>query len=106
MDFNVATLEAADHIIHFAYYEQLITNSADEELIKIKNKYTEHLSVYFPEISFYTAEKQLIPLPELYRFVLGKLKGMKSNDIHQLIEKLEKDAKKVRKLYKAQLSNS
>ncbi|MDT3402374.1 hypothetical protein [Mucilaginibacter terrae] len=106
MDFNVATLEAADHIIHFHYYETLVANNADQDLLKIKNKYAEHLAIFFPEISFRNNESQLIPLPHLYELILNKLKGMKSGDIHLLIERLEKDAKKIRKFYKAQLANS
>jgi len=107
MDFNIVTLEIASHIIHFDYYDQIVsgianqTTGASEEQIKIRNKSREHLSEFFSGDDFFDSKDQLRPLYELSSVITTKIKIMKSKDVHALIEKLEKDAKKMKKLYKA-----
>lgn len=107
MDFNIVTLEIADLIAHFDYYDTLVSDAlgtsagADEEQIKIRNKSQEHLALFLTGVEFYNRKKQLLSLSELKTPLMVKLQGMKSKDIHDLVEKLEKDAKKVKKLYKS-----
>jgi len=96
MDYNIVTLEIADHISHFDYYERLVfeAGSALDDQIKIRTKHDEHLA------GFYQQGKQLLFLHEMTGKIVAKLEGMKNKDIHDLVEKLEKDAKKMKKLYK------
>ena len=102
MDFNVVALEISDLIAHFDYYDSLVTNeSVAEEHSKLKNKNQEHLAKFFADLSFYNDSKQLRPLYETKAAIVTKLEGLKTNEIHDLIEKLEKDAKKMKKLYKS-----
>ena len=101
MDFNIVTLEVADLLIHFDYYDQLITGGPDEQA-KIRNKRSEHLADLFPGAVFYDAKQKLHPLTKLKGPIIARLSQMKNKDIHELIEKLEKDTKKMKKLYKAQ----
>ena len=111
MDFNIATLEIADHITHFDYYDTLVsdtlrkTDVPTDEQTRIRQKSREHLEQFFSGAEFYTANKQLRPLAELIVPIKAKLQGMKTKDIHELIEKLEKDARKIRKLYKSLAGN-
>jgi hypothetical protein len=107
MDFNIVTLEIADLITHFDYYDTLVSDalsnnlgSADEQT-KIRNKSKEHLTAFFADTDFYNEHKQLLSLSEMKGLIIAKLQGMKTTDIHDLVEKLEKDAKKIRKLYKS-----
>jgi hypothetical protein len=99
MDYNVVALEVWDHIAHFDYYNNLVTGG--EEQARLGNKNSERIVKYFTGLEFYNADKQLCPLFEIRDAIIAKLKAMKGNDIHDLIEKLEKDAKKMRKLYKS-----
>lgn len=102
MDFNVVTLEIADHIVHFDYYDRLVSETGrTEELAKIKSKSKEHLAEFFADAEFYDKNKLLRPLFEMRGSIAPKLVSMKPKDIHALIEKLEKDAKKIKKLYKS-----
>ena len=107
MDFNIVSLEIADHIAHFDYYDNLISargskdTGFDEEQTKIRNKSQEHLAEFFAGTKFYNAKKQILPLSQMSSLITSKLEGTKPKDIHALVEKLEKDAKKIKKLYKA-----
>jgi hypothetical protein len=106
MDYNVVTLEIADLITHFDYYDSLISEalvktsaSAFDEQTKIRNKSKEHLAQFFDDTEFYNRKKQLRPLSEIKGVIIDKLESMKTKEIHDLVEKLEKDAKKIKKLY-------
>ncbi len=102
MDFNVVALEISDLIAHFDYYDRLITNvSSSEEQNRLKNKNREHMAKFFADVEFYDNNKQLRPLYETKDLIIFKLKSVKTNDVHDLVEKLEKDAKKMKKLYKS-----
>jgi predicted transcriptional regulator len=107
MDFNVVTLEVADLIVHFDYYDRLVSEVVSkagdfsDEQAKIRNKSKEHLSLFFAGTEFYNSKKQLKPLTETKGAIIAKLADMKTKDVHDLIEKLEKDAKKIKKLYLA-----
>ena len=104
MDFNVVALEISDLIAHFDYYDRLIVNaSVSEEQNKLRNKNQEHLAKFFTDVEFYDSNKQLRPLYQTKDEIIHKLKSIKTNEVHDLIEKLEKDAKKMRKLYKSLL---
>lgn len=101
MDFNVVALEVSDLIAHFNYYDRLITNlSVVDEQNKLRSKHQEHLAKFFAGVEFYGDNKQLRPLNETKDQIIFKLKSIKTSDVHDLIEKLEKDAKKMKKLYK------
>jgi hypothetical protein len=106
MDFNVVALEIADLIVHFDYFDKLVsdvlsktTDTSSEEQSKIRNKSKEHLSRFFAGADFYDAKKQLKHLNKMIAPIIAKLGGMKNKEIHDLVEKLEKDAKKIKKLY-------
>jgi 3-methyladenine DNA glycosylase/8-oxoguanine DNA glycosylase len=102
MDFNIVTLEIADLITHFDYYDRLVSAvGSSEEQIKIRQKSQEHLAQFFSGADFYNGKSQLRPLAEMKGAIIAKLEGMKAKDIHDLVEKLEKDAKKIKKLYKS-----
>ena len=102
MDFNVVALEISDLIAHFDYYDRLINNaSVAEEQTKLRSKYQEHLAKFFADVEFYDNNKQLRPLYNTKDSIVHKLKSIKTTDVHDLIEKLEKDAKKMKKLYKS-----
>ncbi|MGY3212831.1 hypothetical protein [Mucilaginibacter sp. HD30] len=102
MDFNVVALEISDLIAHFDYYDRLITNkSVDEEQTRLRSKNQEHLAKFFADVEFYSNSKQLRPLYETKDSIIFKLKSIKTNEVHDLVEKLEKDAKKMKKLYKS-----
>jgi hypothetical protein len=107
MDFNIVTLEIADLIVHFDYYDSLVSDALSktaglyEEQNKIRFKSKEHLAEFFTGADFYTRKNQLLPLAGMKDAITAKLKGMKAKDIHELVEKLEKDAKKMKKLYKS-----
>jgi len=102
MDFNVVALEISDLIAHFDYYDQLVTQEGvAEEQNKLRIKNREHLAKLFADVTFYNDNKQLRPLYETKDAIIAKLQGIKTNDVHDLIEKLEKDAKKMKKLYKS-----
>lgn len=104
MDFNVVALEISDLIAHFDYYDRLITNAnVAEEQTRLRNKNQERLLKFFADVEFYDGKKQLRPLYETKDSIIHKLKSIKTNDVHDLIEKLEKDAKKMKKLYKSLL---
>jgi len=96
MDYNIVTLEIADHISHFDYYDRLVSEigGSSDDQIKIRTKHNEHLA------GFYQQGKQLLFLHEVTGKILAKLESMKNKEIHELVEKLEKDAKKMKKLYK------
>lgn len=99
MDLHIVALEVSDLIAHFDYYNNLVTGG--DEQAKLRSKNQEHLAKYFADIEFYNAARQLRPLYETKDAIIAKLEGMKAGDIHDLVEKLEKDAKKMKKLYKA-----
>ena len=102
MDFNVVALEISDLIAHFDYYDRLITNaSVSEEQTRLRNKNQERLANFFADVKFYDSNKQLRPLYQTKDAIIHKLKSIKTNDVHDLIEKLGKDAKKIKKLYKS-----
>src|ERR1700754_288424 len=107
MDFNIVTLEIADHIVHFNYYDNLVsealnkTAGSGEEQAKIRDKSKDHLAQFFAGSDFFSDQNQLRPLIEIKGAIVSKLEGMKAKDIHDLVEKLEKDAKKIKKLYKS-----
>jgi len=102
MDFNVVALEISDLIAHFDYYDRLITNTVvAEEQTRLRDKNREHLAKFFKDVEFYNNSKQLRPLYETKDSIIFKLKSIKTNDVHDLVEKLEKDAKKIKKLYKS-----
>ncbi|CAM3741766.1 hypothetical protein MUGA111182_06430 [Mucilaginibacter galii] len=107
MDLNIVTLEITDHISHFDYFERLISKRSDyngalyEDINNISNKYKEHLAEHFAKIDFYDAEEQLLPLFEISVLIMHQIAVIKAKDIHTLIEVLEKDVKKIKKLYKA-----
>lgn len=108
MDFNVVTLEIADLIVHFDYFDKLVTEAVTnttttfaEDQEKIRKKSKEHQALFFPGINFYDAKKQLHPLPKMKVLIVAKLQGIKAKEIHELVEKLTKDAKKIKKLYLA-----
>jgi hypothetical protein len=107
MDFNIVTLEIADHITHFNYFENLISKisgqSAEpfEDHTKISNKHKEHLNESFAEIDFYNAEGQLLPVLEVSSLIKHQFARIKAKDVHALVETLEKDVKKIKRLYKA-----
>lgn len=108
MDFNLVTLEVADLITHFDYFNNLVSDAlvkpnkaALEDQTKIRNKSQEHLSDFLSGVQFYNSKKQLKSVTELKDVLATKLKSMEAKEIHELIEKLEKDAKKIRKLYKS-----
>lgn len=102
MDFNVVALEISDLIAHFDYYDRLITNATvSEEQNRLRDKNREHLAKFFADVEFYNDEKQLRPLYETKDSIVFKLKSIKTSDVHDLVEKLEKDAKKMKKLYKS-----
>ena len=102
MDFNVVALEISDLIAHFDYYNRLISNaSVAEEQTRLRNKNKEHLAKFFADVKFYDSNKQLRPLYQTKDSIVHKLKSIKTGDVHDLIEKLEKDAKKMKKLYKS-----
>ncbi len=94
-------LEISDLIAHFDYYDHLINNATvAEEQTRLKTKHREHLAKYFSGVAFYDNER-LNPLSETKEGIIFKLKSIKTNEVHDLIEKLEKDAKKMKKLYKS-----
>ena len=106
MNFNVVTLEIADLIAHFDYYDRLVsdalsksTEGFSDEQAKIRNKSKEHLALFFAGTEFYNQQQQLRPLSETKGLIIAKLEGMKTKEIHELVEKLAKDAKKIKKLY-------
>lgn len=105
MDFNVVTLEIFDHLFHFHYFDNLVNqmqgkeDDAVEEQEKINNKSKEHLTKFFAGTTFCDEHNQLRPLAEIKGTIIAKLEGTKSKDIHDMVEKLEKDAKKMKKLY-------
>lgn len=102
MDFNIITLEIADLLIHFDYYDRLVSETGpNEEQTRIRDKSKEHLAEFFADARFYNNSRQLLPLAEMQGPIKAKLQGMKVKDIHALVEKLEKDVKKMRKLYKS-----
>jgi hypothetical protein len=102
MDFNVVALEISDLIAHFDYYDRLITNtSVFEEQTRLRNKNQERQAIFFADVDFYDSNKQLRPLNQTKDAIIHKLKSIKTKDVHDLIEKLEKDAKKMKKLYKS-----
>jgi hypothetical protein len=107
MDFNIVTLEIADLITHFDYYDTLVSDALSktavgaEDQTKIRSKSREHLAEFFADVKFYNAQKQILTLSQIKGLIIAKLSGMKSAEIHGLVEKLEKDAKKMKKLYKS-----
>jgi predicted transcriptional regulator len=102
MDYNIVTLEIADLLVHFDYYDQLVTEAcATEEQAKIRNKRKEHLALNFANAKFHDSKKQLLPLNQLKELIIVRLKLMKNKEVHELVEQLEKDTKKIKKLYKA-----
>ena len=102
MDFNVVALEISDLIAHFDYFDRLITDeSVADEQNKLRNKNREHLTKFFADVTFYDSGKHLRPLYDTKDAIITKLRGIKTSDVHDLVEKLEKDAKKMKKLYKA-----
>ena len=107
MDFNIVTLEIADHIIHYDYYNRLVLEAVSaaseqqEEHLRIQNKSKEHLTKFFSGVKFYNADSFVRPLPEISKEITAKIQELKSSDIHDLVDKLERDAKKMKKLYKA-----
>lgn len=102
MDFNVVALEISDLIAHFDYYDRLINNAGvAEEQTRLRDKNRERLAGYFGDVAFYDDGKQLRPLYQTKDSIVHKLKSIKTNEVHDLVEKLEKDAKKMKKLYKS-----
>lgn len=101
MDYNIVTLEIADLLIHFDYYDQLITGNPDEQ-VKAKNKRQEHLAAFLNDEALQGGEYLSRPLSEWRGLISARLPGLKNSEIHELVEKLEKDAKRMKKLYKAQ----
>jgi len=106
MDFNIVILEITDHINHFDYYDRLVseavgsTGGSYDEQSKIRNKSKEHLNEFFQGTEIYHTDGKLKPLSEIADFIREKLTQLKTKNIHELIEKLERDAKKMKKLYK------
>ncbi|QKJ30753.1 hypothetical protein HQ865_13655 [Mucilaginibacter mali] len=101
MDYNIVTLEIADLLIHFDYYDQLITGNPEEQ-VKMRNKRQEHLANFFNTEALQTGAYLNRPLSEWKELIASRLPGFKNGEIHELVEKLEKDVKKMKKLYKAQ----
>jgi predicted protein tyrosine phosphatase len=107
MDLHIVTLEITNLVIAFDHYDSLVSGilsenaGSNEEHQKIRAKSTEHLAVLFNDVSFYDEQNQLKPLAAIKDIVSNKLADLKAKDIHELVEKLEKDAKKMKKLYKA-----
>lgn len=105
MNYNVVVLEISDLIAHFHYYDSLASEAiaksigSSEEQTKIRNKSKDHLTQFLSGLELYNRSKQLRTLKELKEPIVAKLQGMKSKEIHELVEKLEKDAKKMKKLY-------
>lgn len=95
MDFNIVALELSDLAAHFDYFDTLVTHLGEpEEQIKLRKKHQEHLAVL-------STGNKLYPLSETKQTIIVKLQALKPKDIHDLVEKLEKDAKKMKKLYKS-----
>lgn len=105
MDFNIVTLEIADLLTHFNYYNQLVTGAAEEQA-KLHKKHEEHLALFFAGVNFYNEKNELLTLPELKALITPKLTELKSKEIHGLVEQLERDTKKMKKLYKATAKKS
>lgn len=106
MDLNNVTLEITTLIIAFDHYDTLVSRhlrdslGSGEEHQKIRNKNREHIEAFFNDATFYTQDKKLKPLDEVKEVIKNKLADTKTNEIHDLVEKMEKDAKKMKKLYR------
>lgn len=106
MDLQIVTLEVTSLIIAFDHYERLTFNALsknaglNDDYQKILNKNAEHLAESFNQVQIYDAQRQLKNLPVIKEAIYIRLAGMKSNEIHELVEHLEKDTKKMKKLYK------
>lgn len=108
MDLNNVTLEITGLIITFDHYEALAANllskgksGFSDEYEKIRNKNSSHLRAFFGDTAFYDEDKQLKKLSEIKAAIKAGLEGADTKKVHEFIERLEKDAKKMRKLYKA-----
>jgi CHASE3 domain sensor protein len=106
MDLNNVTLEITTLIIAFDHYDVLVSDhlrdslGTNEEHQKILNKNREHIEAFFNDASFYSQGKNLKPLDEVKEVIKNKLADMKTKEIHDLVEKMEKDARKMKKLYR------
>ncbi|WP_413667676.1 hypothetical protein ACEN9X_24765 [Mucilaginibacter sp. Mucisp86] len=108
MDLNNVTLEITGLIITFDHYDALAANllskeksGLNDEFEKIRSKNSGHLRVFFGDTTFYDQDKQLKKLSEIKTAIKDRLEGVDAKKVHEFIERLEKDAKKMRKLYKA-----
>ncbi|GAB3931662.1 hypothetical protein [Mucilaginibacter myungsuensis] len=99
MDYNIITLEIATLLIHFDHYDQLLAGPTEEQ-IKIRNKKKEHLAEFLKEADLPEGIYLTQPITEWTNSITQSLPKVKNKDIHELVEKLEKDVKKIKKLYK------
>ena len=105
--FKYCQLEITTLIITFDHYDQLVSRylvesaGSHEEHDKIRQKSTAHLSGFIGDTAFYDENKGLKQLSDIKTLIKAKLAGFDAKVIHELVEKLEKDAKKMKKLYKA-----
>ncbi|MFC0513553.1 hypothetical protein ACFFGT_05050 [Mucilaginibacter angelicae] len=105
MNYNVVALEISDLIAHFTYFDGLVSDAisksmgSSEEQTKIRNKSKDHLEQFFAGTEFFDGQGQVLPLTKTKGLIIAKLEGMKNKEVHELVEKLEKDAKKIKKLY-------
>ena len=66
MDYHIVTLEIADLITHFDYYDSLVSGTANltddtsAEQIKLRDKCAEHIAGFLPNETFYDLEKKLL----------------------------------------------
>jgi len=110
MNIDLTTLEIADNITHFDYYDSLVSDAISksggnyDEQNKIREKSKKHLSDFFAEANFYNSKKQLKNLADMKDIIKGKIAEMKENDVDDFVNKLKKDVKKMQKLYKSLLS--
>ncbi|RKR84274.1 hypothetical protein BDD43_4506 [Mucilaginibacter gracilis] len=111
MNIDIITLEIADNITHFAYYDMLVSDAISksagsyDEQNKIREKSKKHMSEFFADANFYNTKKQLKNLPEMKDIIQAKIAGMKEDDVEDFVENLKKDSKKIKKLYKSLLES-
>ncbi|PTQ96607.1 hypothetical protein C8P68_10492 [Mucilaginibacter yixingensis] len=99
MDLPIVTLEITNLVIAFDHFDSLIAQSAagNEDYLKMHAKGRDHLSIF----AVYDGHGHLKTLPVIKQTIAAGLSGLKTKDVHELVERLEKDVKKLKKLYKA-----
>lgn len=106
MDINIITLNIVNAITDFTFYDALVSKeisdkaSSTEKHNKIREKSGHHLATLFADTKFVDSKGKLLSFDKIKDIVLTKINPLSKKEVEDFVDILQKDAKKIAKLYK------